>query len=335
MASAFEWPGTITYSETANLPIRRVRCGRGFTYRDAAGAAVRDDHVRRRIKALAIPPAWENVRIAAFATWHVQAIGRDARGRRQYRYHPLWIEQNKLRDFGRLVAFAGKLPAIRDYVDAQLRRRQLDKEQVTGIALHLLDTTLIRVGNAAYAEANGSFGLTTLRNHHVQLDGSSILFTFAGKGGKRRRLWLDDPRAARAVRHCHELPGHQLLQYVADDGELVALTSTDVNDALQQLTGESFTAKTFRTWGASSDAFERLVLVGPAESQAEGMRNLNAALLDTAGRLGNTLAVCRKYYVHPAIGEVYLEGALPPSFGQARKGLSEAESALARFLEGL
>ena len=172
-------------------------------------------------------------------------------------------------------------------------------------------------------------GLTTLRDHMCSSTARAT-FAFACKGGKRRRLRLDDPRAARALRHCHELPGHQLLQYVADDGELVALTSTDVNDALQQLTGESFTAKTFRTWGASSDAFERLVAAGPAESQAETLRNLNEALRETAGRLGNTLAVCRKYYVHPAIGDAYLEGALPASLGKARKSFSEAESALAR-----
>jgi DNA topoisomerase-1 len=333
MAPAFEWPADVTYSDSANLPIRRLRCGRGFSYRDATDAVVRDKRVRLRIDALAIPPAWENVRIAAYATWHMQAVGRDARGRRQYRYHPLWIERNKLRDFDRLVDFSAKLPVIRRYIDRQLRRRQLDKDQVIGIALHLLDRTLIRVGNTAYAADNNTYGLTTLRDRHVKISGDSIRFTFTGKGGQERRLEFDDPRAARALRQCHELPGQQLLQYVADDGELRSLTSTDINDALLQITGQPFTAKTFRTWGASSDAYERLVHTEPPTSVSDGMRKLNAALRDTAAILGNTLAVCRKHYVHPAIGEAFLADALPASLGPSRKGLSEAESALARFLE--
>ncbi|HEX5787372.1 MAG TPA: hypothetical protein VFY03_04295 [Woeseiaceae bacterium] len=335
MPDPFEWPGNVTYSEADKLSIRRLRRGRGFAYTNGTGESVEDPRTRRRIDALAIPPAWEDVRIAAAATWHIQAVGRDARGRRQYRYNPLWIEQNKLRDFGRLTSFAARLPTIRDHVDGQLRRRQFDKEHVTAIALYLLDRTLIRVGNAAYAESNESYGLTTLENRHVEVDGASVRFSFVGKGGKERELTLDDPRAARVVRRCHELPGHALLQYMAEDGELCPLTSTDVNEALQAITGETFTAKTFRTWGGSADAFERLVAAGPPESPTAAVRTLNAALRETAHMLGNTLAVCRKYYVHPAIVEAFLAGTLPATLGPQRKALSASESATARFLEAL
>lgn len=329
----FSWPDNVTYSRADRLPIRRLPWGKGFTYRDSAGTTVDDRSVRQRIEALAIPPAWDGVRIAAAATWHIQAIGRDARGRRQYRYHPAWIETNKRRDFDRLVAFGGKLPTLREHIDSQLRRRSLDRDRVTGIALHLLDRTLIRVGNAAYTEQNGSYGLTTLEDEHVEFGGKDVVFTFIGKGGKERELRLHDPRAARALRHCHELPGHHLLSYVAEDGEICPLTSTDVNSALRQITGSEFTAKTFRTWGASSDAFERLVTAGPEETATAAKRSLNAALRETAAMLGNTLAVCRKYYVHPAIGEAYLDGELPTSFGRARRHLTPAESATLRFLE--
>lgn len=333
MEASFEWSDRITYSQADDLPIRRLRCGKGFTYRHTNGATIVNPAIRTRINALAVPPAWDDVRIAAVATWHIQAIGRDARGRRQYRYHPLWIEQNKLRDFDRLTRFAAKLPKIRTHIDAQLRRRSLDKQQVTGIALHLLDRTLLRVGNTAYAEQNGSYGLTTLQDEHIKFGRSGIRFTFVGKGGKERALRLDDQRVARMLRHCHELPGHHLLQYRDDEGQLCPLTSTDVNLALTQISGESFTAKTFRTWGGTSDAFERLVALGPANSVPEAKRNLNAALRETAALLGNTLAVCRKYYVHPAVGEAYMAAKLPASLGPSRKFLSSSESATARFLE--
>ncbi len=334
MANEFVWPRPVVYGETEDLPIARVRCGRGFSYRDRDGHSIRNHDARKRFDALAIPPAWEDVRIAAEGNRHVQAIGRDARKRKQYRYHPLWIEQNKLRDFSRLPDFGAALPKIRDFVDTQLRRPALDRERMTALALRLLEQTLIRVGNDAYVESNGSYGLTTLTDSQVKANGNSLAFRFIAKGGKETRLDLHDPRAARAVKRCHELPGHRLLQYVDNDGEVCPLTSTDLNETLHELTGETFTAKTFRTWGGTVDAFERLAGEPLPESEAEQARALNRHLRETAKVLGNTLAVCRKYYVHPKVIEAYQDGSLAdrqPSMRE-RRGLNGIETAALRFL---
>jgi DNA topoisomerase IB len=334
MSKPYAWPKPVVYGETEDLPIARIRCGRGFTYRDDGGRIIRNSEERIRFTALAIPPAWEMVRIAAKGNRHVQAIGRDARKRKQYRYHPLWIEQNKLRDFDRLPAFAAALPKIRDFVDAQLRRQVLDRAHVIGIALRLLDRTLIRVGNDCYLGTNGSYGLTTLTDRQVISRGNRLTFKFVGKGGKDVELDLEDPRAARAIRRCHELPGHRLLQYAENGGEICPLTSTDVNDTLRELTGETFTAKTFRTWGGTVDAFGRLAGQPLPESGTGRTRALNGHLRETAELLGNTLAVCRKYYVHPAVIEAWERGALErrkPAV-RARRGLDGVETAALRFL---
>lgn len=335
MSNDFAWPRPV-YGQTEDLPIARFRCGRGFTYRDEHGRVVKSPRARGRFDALAIPPAWEQVRIAAEPSWHVQATGRDSRKRKQYRYHPLWIEQNKLRDFERLPAFAGALPKIRDFIDTELRRPVLDRERMTGIAFRLLDQTLIRVGNDAYVESNGSYGLTTLTGKQVVANGSTVTFRFLAKGGKLTRIDLKDPRAARAIKRCHELPGHRLLQYVGEDGEICPLTSTDINQTLQDLAGESFTAKTFRTWGGTVDAFGRLAGQPVPSSAAERVRTLNQHLRETAKVLGNTLSVCRKYYVHPKIIDAYERGQLAaaPATARPRKGLSDVETATLRFLAG-
>jgi DNA topoisomerase I len=334
LSEPFVWPKPVVYGDTEDLPIVRSRCGRGFVYRDDGGRLIRNPEERIRFAALAIPPAWEMVRIAAKGNRHVQAIGRDARKRKQYRYHPLWIEQNKLRDFDRLPAFGLALPKIREFVDGQLRRQILDREHMVGIALRLLDRTLIRVGNDCYVDTNGSYGLTTLTSRQVVARGNRLTFRFTGKGGKDMELDLQDPRAARAIRQCHELPGHRLLQYVEEDGEICPLTSTDINDMLRELTGETFTAKTFRTWGGTVDAFGRLAGQPLADSQTERTRILNAHLRETAEVLGNTLAVCRKYYVHPRIMEAYECGVLARRQPRvrARRGLDGMETAAFRFL---
>lgn len=334
LTEPFVWPRPVVYGATENLPIVRVRCGRGFAYRDDDGHLIRDPAERTRFAALAIPPAWEMVRIAGRGDRHVQAIGRDARKRKQYRYHPLWIEQNKLRDFDRLPAFGSALPKIRKFVDAQLRRQLPDREHMIGIALRLLDRTLLRVGNDCYVETNGSYGLTTLTGRQVVARGDRLTFRFVGKGGKDVELDLRDARAARAIRRCHELPGQRLLQYVADDGEIWPVMSTDINDTLREVTGETFTAKTFRTWGGTVDAFRRLAGQPLPESETERTRILNGHLRETAALLGNTLAVCRKYYVHPRIIEAYESGVLArrrPTV-RARRGLDGVETAALRFL---
>jgi DNA topoisomerase IB len=334
LSEPFAWPKPVVYGETENLPIVRVRCGRGFAYRDGDGRSIRKAEDRARFAALAIPPAWEMVRIAAKGNQHVQAIGRDARKRKQYRYHPLWIEQNKLRDFDRLPAFGSALPKIRAFVDGQLRRQVLDREHMVGIALRLLDRTLIRVGNDCYVEANGSYGLTTLTDRQVVARGNRVTFRFVGKGGKDVGLDLLDPRAARAIRRCHELPGHRLLQYFQDGGDVCPLTSTDINDMLRELTGETFTAKTFRTWGGTTDAFSRLTGQPLPGSETELKRTLNSHLRETAVLLGNTLAVCRKYYVHPKVIEGYELGMLARRKTEVKplRGLDGVETAVLRFL---
>ena len=334
MANEFVWPTPVVYGDTEDLPIARVRCGRGFSYRHRDGHSISNPEERVRFNALAIPPAWEQVRIAEQGNRHVQAIGRDARKRKQYRYHPLWIEQNKLRDFGRLPEFAAALPKIREFVDTQLRRPALDLERMTALALRLLEQTLIRVGNDSYVDANGSYGLTTLTDRQVKANGNSVSFRFIAKGGKETRIELHDARAARAVKRCHELPGHRLLQYIDDDGVVCPLTSTHVNDMLQELTGETFTAKTFRTWGGTVDAFGRLAGQPLPTSESEQVRTLNRHLRETAKVLSNTLAVCRKYYVHPKVLEAYHDGTLAtlqPN-ARARRGLSGVETAALRFL---
>lgn len=334
MPNQFVWPTPVVYGDTEDLPIARVRCGRGFSYRDRDGHSITNPEERVRFNALAIPPAWEHVQIAAEGNRHVQAIGRDARKRKQYRYHPLWIEQNKLRDFNRLPEFAAALPKIREFIDVQLRRPVLDLERMTALALRLLEQTLIRVGNDAYVDANGSYGLTTLTERQVKANGSSVSFRFIAKGGKETRIELHDARAARAVKRCHELPGHRLLQYVDDGGEICPLTSTHVNDTLHELTGETFTAKTFRTWGGTVDAFGRLAGEPLPGSESEQVRTLNRHLRETAKVLGNTLAVCRKYYVHPKVLEAYQDGTLAARQpeARARRGLSGVETAALRFL---
>lgn len=336
MSEAFTWPEPVVYGETADLPIARIRRGRGFSYRDRDGEPIKNRDARARFDALAIPPAWEEVRIAAAGNRHVQAIGRDAKHRKQYRYHPSWIEQNKRRDFDRLPAFAAALPKIREFIDTQFRRQAMDRERMTGVALRLLEQTLIRVGNDAYVVSNGSYGLTTLTDRQVKANGSSVTFRFVAKGGKETRIDLHDARAARAVKRCHELPGHRLLQYVDDDGEVCPLTSTEINQALHELTGETFTAKTFRTWGGTVDAFERLATQPLPESEAEQARILNQHLRETARVLGNTLAVCRKYYVHPQLIDAYRDGSLATLRAdvRARRGLTGTETATLRFLSG-
>lgn len=314
--------------------IRRRRCGRGFTYLDLGGERISDPEERRRLKELVIPPAWTEVWICPRPDGHLQATGHDEAGRKQYLYHPRWREMRDAAKFERLLPFGRALPGLRERVDRDLRRRGLPRERVLAATVRLLDQTLLRVGNPEYARDNGSFGLTTLEDDHVEVSTRSIRFAFPGKGGKEMEVELRDRRLARLVARCQELPGQALFQYEDEEGEPRRVDSEDVNDYLEEATGEDFTAKDFRTWGASVLVALALREAGPAGSDSAAERQVLAAIDGAADALGNTRAVCRDSYVHPAVPEAYVEGWLF-DLGPVRKrrGLEEGEPLLLAVLD--
>jgi DNA topoisomerase-1 len=302
----------LRYVSDATPGIRRKRAGRHFSYVAPDGAAVTDRDTVRRIKSLAIPPAWTDVWISPHANGHIQATGRDARGRKQYRYHPRWHDVRDETKYGRMVDFAEALPLLRERTDAHLAVAGLPREKVLATVVRLLEATLIRVGNEEYARNNNSFGLTTLRSEHVDIDGSHLRFEFCGKGGKAHSVGVRDRRLARIVKQCQELPGQELFQYVDEDGARQSIDSADVNAYLRETTGQDFTAKDFRTWIGTVLAAMALEETGPAASATEAKRNVIRAVERVAARLGNTVAVCRKCYVHPAVIDAYVDSGLPP-----------------------
>ena len=306
----------------------RRRRGRGFQYIDADGGPLSSEQVER-IDALAIPPAWTNVWICRSANGHLQATGRDARGRKQYRYHPRWREVRDETKYHRLLAFGRALPRIRGRVEKDMSRRALSRERVVATVVHLLDTTNIRVGNDEYARENKSFGLTTMRDRHVEVDGSHITFRFRGKSGKMHDVELTDPRAARVLRRCEELPGQELFQYVDEDGEVVDIDSDDVNGYLQDVSGDDFTAKDFRTWSGTVLAAWALRELGQFGSQTQRKRQVVAAVESVSTELGNTPAICRRCYVHPEVFDAHLDGSL----GDVLR--NEAARKLSKDLAGL
>jgi DNA topoisomerase-1 len=289
--------------------ITRRRAGRGFADRDAEGRTIRDPETLRRIRSLAVPPAWTDVWICPFPNGHLQATGRDARGRKQYRYLPRYSHRREAAKYERLVAVASALPRIRARVDADLARPGLDREKVLAAIVRLLELTLIRVGNDEYARLNRSFGLTTLRDRHASVRGSSVRFRFKGKSGRLHDVGLRDRRLAAIVRRCQDLPGQELFQYVGDDGEPVDVASDDVNAYLREIAPD-VTAKDFRTWAGTVLAYRALRAIDPPDSARQATRNVVAAIRETADLLGNTPAVCRKAYVHPVVVEAYLDGRL-------------------------
>lgn len=302
-------PG-LTFSSDTMPGIRRRRAGRGFAYVDARGRSLRDAAVIRRIRALAIPPAWTDVWIAPDPTGHIQATGRDAKGRKQYRYHPEYRAARDAAKYEHLMAFAEALPSIRRRVSQDLARRGLPREKVLAAVVHLLENTLIRVGNAAYARDNRSYGLTTLRDRHVAVEGGEIRFSFKGKSGKTWRLKLKDRRIAKVVKACQDLPGQHLFQYLDETGERQAVTSDDVNRYLRETTGRDVTAKDFRTWAGTVLAAMTLDEYARVDGHVLSKKNVKAAIEQVAARLGNTPTICRKCYVHPEVTASYLEGAL-------------------------
>jgi len=300
----------LRYSTDSRPGITRRRAGRGFGYRTADGETIRDHAVLGRIRRLAIPPAWTDVWICADPAGHLQATGRDARGRKQYRYHARWRSGRDDAKFERLIDFARVLPRIRKRCDADLARRGLDREKVLAAVVRLLELTLIRVGNDEYARLNRSFGLTTLERRHARVEGTSIRFRFRGKSGQRHEVGIRDRRLAAIVRRCQDLPGQDLFQYVDDDGATHDVVSDDVNDYLREISGADVTAKDFRTWAGTVLAYRALRALAPGEDERAARHNVVEAVRLTAGRLGNTPAVARNSYVHPAILEAYLDGKI-------------------------
>lgn len=287
--------------------IQRKKSGKGFIYLRPDGTRVSDPRVLRRIRSLAVPPAWTDVWICPFSDGHIQATGRDARGRKQYRYHPLFRELRESTKFEHVMGFAEALPVIRAKVREHMGLRGLPREKVLAAVVRLLETTLIRIGNDDYARENRSYGLTTLENRHVRVNGSEVRFRFTGKGGKQWSLQVKDRRIAKVVKACQELPGQELLQYVDENGELQDVTSGDVNAYLKKITGRDITAKDFRTWAGTVLAALALHEVKEFDSAAQAKRNVRSAIERVAARLGNTTTICRKCYVHPEVLDAYLD----------------------------
>jgi DNA topoisomerase-1 len=314
----------LRYVNDTKPGIIREPKGDGFVYRDPAGELLKDEAVLERIRSLAIPPAYTDVWICPHPNGHIQATGRDARGRKQYRYHPRWRETRDATKYERMAEFADALPVIRARVAADLRRKGLPREKVLATIVRLLETTLIRVGNDDYAKENGSYGLTTLRNRHVSVKGETMRFAFKGKSGKTWRLGIADRRVAKVVRECQDLPGQELFAYHDEDGVPRDVSSGDVNDYLREITGQGITAKDFRTWAGTVMAALALREFEAVDSQAAAKRNIRAAIEKVASRLGNTPTVCRKCYVHPDLLEGYMAGKLVLEIaGRAEEELRE------------
>jgi DNA topoisomerase I len=315
--------------------IRRIGRQKRFRYVDVNGQTVSDPMVLGRIKSLVIPPAWTDVWICPNPLGHLQATGRDARGRKQYRYHPRWRQVRDEVKYGRLLAFAAALPKIRERTATDLGRSGLPREKILATVVELLEKTLIRVGNEEYARDNNSYGLTTLRDTHAKVNGSNVRFEFRGKSGIVHSIDLQDARLARIVKACRELPGYELFQYVDDEGQRKGIESSDVNDYLREICSQSFTAKDFRTWAGTVLTACELSRLPMHESQQTAKKNIVQAIKSVSTRLGNTPSVCRKCYIHPAVVDAYMDGEVvkPARRGLAGRGrLSPQEVAVVALI---
>lgn len=316
--------------------IRRRRCGAGFCYYTPDGTLIRNPAERRRIDTLAIPPAWQDVWICPSPRGHLQATGRDARGRKQYRYHSGWIELRSDLKYERLLSFGRILPEIRRRTDADLAKRGLVRERVLALVVRLLERSMIRIGSPEYVRENSSYGLTTLRRRHVAVTGSRVYFAFRGKSGMEHEITVADRRLARLVRRLLEIPGQTLFYYLDEEERPQSIESDDVNAYLTEVTGENFTAKDFRTWRGTVHAASALLSLGPAATERGAKRNITAAVKETAHVLGNRPAVCRRYYIHPAVLDGYRDGTLFAAAASPDSGppeLDAEERILLRFLE--
>ncbi len=313
----------LVYIADESEGIRRKTRGRGFSYFEGEGRRVREKQTLKRIKALAIPPAWTDVWISPDPAGHIQATGRDVKERKQYIYHPRWNEIRTRIKFDRLISFGRALPRIRRQVDADLRTRNLSWRKVSSLVVALLDTAKIRIGNPEYARENRSYGLTTLRDRHVDVYGSTLHIEFRGKSGKVRSVDIENRRLARQVKRCQDLPGQELFQYIDEDGNRRPIRSEDVNEYLREISSENFTAKDFRTWWGTVLMAETLYELRETEGKPNPKKHIVAAVRAVAEELGNTQSVCKKYYIHPAVVEAYETSRLFDAFERASEPKEE------------
>ena len=330
----------LRYTSDVKAGIRRKRNGRGFTYIGPGGGVIRAESDLGRIKSLAIPPAWTDVWICPDPRGHLQATGRDARGRKQYRYHSDWRKVRDETKYHKMIGFARSLPTVRRTTSDHLSRAGLPREKVLATVVQLLEKTLIRVGNDEYARSNRSYGLTTMRDGHVEVSGCRVRFSFRGKSGVEHEVDLSDRRLARVVKQCRDLPGYDLFQYLDDEGQRQSVGSEEVNAYLKEITGQDLTSKDFRTWAGTVLAAQLLKESDAAMSDAQAKRNIVRMVEMVAKRLGNTKAVCRKCYIHPAILESYLDGTLMAILAQRARKVARAvarltvgEAAVLRLLQ--
>jgi DNA topoisomerase I len=323
----------LRYVSDTSPGIRRRKRGKAFAYVDSRGRLVRDRDELSRIRSLAIPPAYVDVWICPSRDGHLQATGRDARGRKQYRYHKRWAEVRGETKFERMIEFAGSLPRIRDCVERDLALSGLGREKVLASAVKLLETTSIRIGNEEYARSNDSFGITTLREEHVTVRGANLRFRFRGKSGKEHSIAVHDRRLARIVHRMQDLPGQELFSFLDDDGLAHSITSGDVNDYIRESAKGDFTAKDFRTWIGTVGCAEALLAAGAGRNEKERKSNVLAAIEEVSQRLGNTPSVCRKAYIHPALVEAYLAGRFFGAGKRATRRPKDVEAFVIEFLQ--
>ncbi|MCE9606120.1 MAG: DNA topoisomerase IB [Planctomycetia bacterium] len=332
---------SLRYASDDKQGITRHRAGNGFRYLGPTGRTLRNAETLARIRALVIPPAWKDVWICPWPNGHLQATGRDARGRKQYRYHERWRTFRDEEKYGRMLLFAATLPRIRRRVAHDLARRGIPRERVLATIVRLLETSRIRVGNEEYAQENDSYGLTTFRDRHASVRGDRIQFEFRGKSGVMHSIEVEDRRLAKIVKRCRDLPGYELFQYLDEQVERRSIDSSDVNDYLREISGQDFTAKDFRTWSGSLLAAAALTRQATPPSKTGVRRALAAAVKEVAESLGNTPSVCRKCYIHPAVIEAYEDGSLLPLLrpkskaknGASRAGLRQDEKRLIHLLQ--
>lgn len=303
------WAG-LRYTSDDKPGYTRKKSGKGFTYLDEHDERITDEEILERLTALVIPPAWTEVWISKLPKGHLQATGRDDRGRKQYIYHPEWKQARSLTKFGRMISFCKQLPLLRERMAHDIQLKKLGRDKVTALVLTIMDNALIRIGNRQYAEANNSYGLTTLRDRHVKIDGSKIKFSFKGKKGVEHEIDLKDRHLARLVKKCRDIPGYDLFQYYDDEGARHTLESGDVNEYLREVTQEGFTAKDFRTWGGTVRMVECLEQVMEDNPDLEKEKSIKAAVKEVAIHLGNTPTVCSKYYIHPEVVNLFREDKL-------------------------